>query len=101
MASYFAGMANQYNPKAVPKLKGVIQFNLEKDNYYLIIDEDSCFAFEGTYPDPIITIISPADIWMKMSSGEIDGAKAFMDGLYKFEGDMSILLKMDHLFSQK
>ncbi len=101
MASYFAGMAAQYNSKTIPELSSVIQFNLEGNLYYLIINDNECNAYKGAHPSPTITIIAPTDIWMKMSTGEIDGAKAFMDGLYKIEGDMSLLLKMDQIFSQK
>ena len=35
---------------------------------------------------------------MKMSRGEINKPKAFMDGLYKVEGDMNLLIKMAELF---
>ncbi|MHA1931384.1 MAG: NAD(P)H-dependent oxidoreductase [Promethearchaeota archaeon] len=101
MASYFVGMAAQYNPKALPDLKCIIQYILEKNLYYLIINDNECKAYEGTHPDPTLTIIAPTDIWMKISTGEIKGAKAFMDGLYKIEGDMGILMKLDRLFSQR
>ncbi|MFW9894793.1 MAG: NAD(P)H-dependent oxidoreductase [Candidatus Thorarchaeota archaeon] len=99
IASFFAGMATQYNPTAVPELNCVIQFKLDENLYYLIINNHECEAYEGTHSNPTMTLISPIDIWMKISSGEIDGRKAFMDGLYKVEGDMSILLKFNQLFS--
>lgn len=101
MPSYFAGMAAQYNPNAIQGLNAVMQFNLEKDRYYLLIKENECKAYNGTHPNPTITVISPPDIWMKLSTGELDGTKAFMDGLYKIEGDMALLLKMARLFPQK
>ncbi|MHA2088069.1 MAG: SCP2 sterol-binding domain-containing protein, partial [Promethearchaeota archaeon] len=101
LASYFAEMASQYNPNTISELRCIIQFTLEKNLYYLIINDNECKAYKGTHPDPTINIIAPTDIWMKMSSGEIDGAKAFMGGLYKIEGDMSLLLKMDKIFSSQ
>jgi len=36
---------------------------------------------------------------MKITSGELDGAKSFMDGLYTIEGDMNLLLNLNKLFT--
>ncbi len=101
MASYFAGMASQYNPNAVPGLEAVIQFKLEEinENFYLLIENDNCIAYKGAHPSPTVTILTPADIWMKISTGELSGAKAFMKKMFKVEGDMGLLLKMSSLFS--
>ncbi|MCK4237949.1 MAG: SCP2 sterol-binding domain-containing protein, partial [Candidatus Lokiarchaeota archaeon] len=46
-------------------------------------------------------IISTADTWMKISTGELDGAKSLMKGLYKIEGDMNLLINMNKIFSEK
>ena len=100
ISAFFARMAELYNPKVVPGLKTCMQFNLDDEKYYLIINENECKAYKGSYPEPTFTIISPTDVWMKISSGEISGAKAFMQRLYKVEGDMSLLIKMNKMFSQ-
>jgi multimeric flavodoxin WrbA/putative sterol carrier protein len=100
MSAFFAGMAKIYNPKAVPGLKGVMQFNLDDERYYLIINEGKCKAYKGSYPEPTFTIISPKDVWMKITSGELSGAKAFMQRMYKVEGDMKLLMKMNQMFSR-
>jgi len=99
MAAFFAGMALRYNPKAEPGLNLVIQFNLENENYYLVIDGDECEAYRGVHQNPNLTIITPTDIWMKISTGELDGARAFIEKLFKAEGDMNIMLKFNTLFS--
>jgi len=98
MAAFFVGMANLYDPKGVPGLKAIIQFNLDDDYYHLLIDGNKCTAFEGTHPEPSLTIISPADIWLKISMGEIDGAQGLIKGLYKVDGDMALLMKMQSMF---
>jgi len=101
MAAFFAGMSRIYNPNGIPGLKAVLQFNLDKDQYHLIIDEDGSSAYKGPHPNPTTTIISTADTWMKISTGELDGAQGLMKGLYKVEGDMSLLMNMDKMFSEK
>jgi putative sterol carrier protein len=100
MTSFFAGMALRYNPKAEPGLDAIIQFTLEEENYYLVIAQDECRAYKGSHTDPSMTIITPADIWIKISTGEIDGTKAFMEKLFKVEGNMNLLLKFNKLFSE-
>lgn len=47
---------------------------------------------------PGVTIRSPADVWLAVSRGEIDGRQAFMTGKYKVEGDLSLLMKLGALF---
>jgi len=100
-AKYFATMAEHYNPEAVPGLKGVMQFNLDDERYFLYIDEDGCKAYEGEYAEPSLTIISRSDIWLKISKRELDGAKAMMKGMYKMQGDMKLLIKMGRIFSKR
>jgi putative sterol carrier protein len=100
MATLFAGMALRYNPKAEPGLQAILQFNVEEESYYLMIKQDSCTAYRGSHQNPTMTIITPADIWTKISTGELDGAKAFMEKLYKVEGDVGLLLKFNKLFSE-
>ncbi len=98
-AAFFAGMAAQFNPHAEPDLKPVIQFKLEDENYHLVVQGNECKAYEGIHPDPTVTVNTSADVWMKISSGELNGAKAFMKKMYTVDGDMGILLKLNRLFS--
>jgi len=98
-SAYFATMASQYNPNAFPGMKSIIQFEFETDSYYLLIDEDKCTAFAGSYPAPTLKINSPEELWMKIAAGEVSGQKSFMDGLYTIEGDMNLLLNLNKLFT--
>ncbi|MFX0083839.1 MAG: NAD(P)H-dependent oxidoreductase [Candidatus Hodarchaeota archaeon] len=98
-SAYFATMASQYNPNAFPGMKSIIQFEFETDSYYLLIDEDKCTAFAGSYPSPTLKIMSPEELWMKIAAGEVSGQKSFMDGLYTIEGDMNLLLNLNKLFT--
>ncbi|MFX1257422.1 MAG: SCP2 sterol-binding domain-containing protein [Promethearchaeota archaeon] len=100
MAAIFAGMATLYNPKAIPELEAVMQFNLENENYYLLFNENTCKAYSGSHSNPTTTIITQADIWTKISMGEIDGQKAFMEGLFKVKGDINLLLNLEKMFKR-
>jgi putative sterol carrier protein len=45
-----------------------------------------------------VVIKSPAEVWLAVSKGEMDGQAAFMSGKYKVEGNIALLLKLKSLF---
>lgn len=94
-------MPTSFHAAAAGDLRADIQFRLsgeEPCTMFLSIADGKCSAHEGEAKSPALTIIAPTDIWMKMSRGEINKPKALMDGLYKVEGDINLLIKMAELF---
>ena len=94
-------MPISFDASAAGDLKADIQFRLSGESpctMFLSIADGKCMAHEGEAESPVLTIIAPADIWMKMSRGEINRPKALMDGLYTVEGDTNLLIKMAELF---
>lgn len=49
---------------------------------------------------PGVVIKSPADVWLGISRGEVDGQGAFMSGRYKVEGNIALLMKLKGLFGE-
>jgi len=83
-------------------LRAVFQFEIHGDeNFisYLEITDGRCTYHEGPADKPNLVIKTPAEVWLKISRGELSGQKAFMEGRYKVEGDMNLLLKLSSLFS--
>ena len=94
-------MPQGFNAQIVPDLKANIQFDLSGEGggkMILSIADGRCSVREGEVSHPTLTIISPGDVWLKMARGEINRPKALMDGLFKIEGDINLLLKMGELF---
>ncbi len=94
-------MPRVFRPEAAKDLKTEIQFNLSGEGggeVMLSISGGECTAREGEAVSPGLTIISPADLWLKIARREIDPARALMDGLYQVSGDMNLLIKMKELF---
>jgi putative sterol carrier protein len=90
-----------FNSEAGRGLKGEIQFDLSGEGggkIVLSISEGQCAVREGESLSPSLTIHSPADIWLKISRREINPGLALMNGLYRVEGDMNLLMKMSDLF---
>jgi len=90
-----------FHSEAARDLKAEIQFDLSGEGGVkgvLSISEGKCSFREGDSSSPTLTIYSPADVWLKIARQEINRAQALMDGLYRVEGDMNLLLKMGDLF---
>lgn len=118
MRDMVAGMAMVFNPDEAgdpsagsgQALQAVVQFDVspstglrtggdESGQYYLRIAGGECAAFEGTHPEPTLTIHTPSEVWLRISQGELDGTKAMMEGLYSIEGNLGLLIRFDKLFS--
>ena len=73
MRDIVSGMAVVFNPDAAGDLQAVVQFDVsgeEPGQYYLHIAEGTCAAFEGTRPEPTLTIHTPSEVWLRISGGE-------------------------------
>jgi hypothetical protein len=96
------GMPWVFNRKAAGDAHAVIQFHVsgtEAGAYYLQIASGKCESKEGIAPTPDLTIHTPDTVWMRIVRNKLDGAQALQEGLYRVEGDWSLLLKMNEWFS--
>jgi putative sterol carrier protein len=102
MRDIVSGMAMAFDAEAAGDLQAVVQFDVsgkEPGQYYMHIAEGTCAAFEGVHPDPALTIHTPSEVWMAISSGEMNGATALMTGEYSVKGNLGLLMRFDKLFS--
>ena len=91
-----------FNTQAAGDLEATVQFRLsgaEGGVGYLEIGSGRCVFHAGEADNPTLIIESPAEVWTDISQGEKNGAQAFLDGAYRAEGDLSVLLQLDKLFS--
>lgn len=97
-----AGMPLAFQPQAAGSLKAIIAFyvtDAADEKYFLKIEDGQCSAFAGVADrKPDITIHTPTQVWMDLSSGKIDGQQAFMEGQYHVEGNIQILIMFSRLF---
>ncbi|MCP4544741.1 MAG: hypothetical protein GY832_47180 [Chloroflexi bacterium] len=101
------GMPLTFDASAAKGLTATIQFDVsgpESGVYHLRIaggdgsTAAECAFYTGPAAEPTLTISTPSDVWLRISSGELSGQEALMQGLYTADGDLSLLLKMDNLF---
>jgi multimeric flavodoxin WrbA/putative sterol carrier protein len=87
--------------EAAGDLKAVYQFEItgpEEFVAHLVIADGKCVFHEGPHEKPGVVIKSPADVWLSISRGELDGQGAFMSGRYKVEGNIALLMRLKELF---
>ncbi|MBP1719620.1 MAG: hypothetical protein H6Q43_3058 [Deltaproteobacteria bacterium] len=95
------GMPGVFDPAAAGDLQAEIQFDVSGDGggkWVVSIGGGGCKVRKGEAVAPVLTIETPADIWVKIARGEIDRPKAFMQGLYRAKGDMKVLMRLPQLF---
>lgn len=97
----FMAMPAYANRAAIQQVDKTVQFEVtgeEKGNYYLVVKDGEVTVHEGVAAKPDATITTPADVWMEISTGQLNGAVAFMTGKFKATGDLSLLMTMQNWF---
>ena len=97
-----SGLPGAFNAQAAGKLSAVIEFDVsgsEVFQAYVIIRDGHCRLENQTTEPPDLTIHTPASVWLDISQGRLDGQEAFMTQAYRAEGDLGLLMKLKHIFS--
>ncbi len=93
-----------FNPAEAGDLQAVIQFEIsggEEFVAHLKIGDGQCVFVEGPADQPDLVVKSPAEVWLAVSQGRLDGQAAFMSGKYRTEGDITLLMRFSKLFSRR
>jgi multimeric flavodoxin WrbA/putative sterol carrier protein len=96
-------MPGVLNPEAAAGMDAVFQFEVSgQENFtaYLEIKNSRATYHDGPAAKPDVIIKTPADIWLAVATGGLDGAQAYMSGAYQVEGDLGLLMRLGSLFSR-
>jgi putative sterol carrier protein len=94
-------MPGALNPAAAAGLTATYQFEVSgSENFtaHLVIDGGKATYLEGPAEHPSIIIKTPAEVWLAISRGELDGTQAFLGGQFRIKGDLGLLIKLKTLF---
>jgi putative sterol carrier protein len=92
-----------FKPEAAEGLSATYQFQVigsEDFVAYLQIKDGECTFHKGQTDSPSVVIETPADVWLAIAKGEMNGQQAFMSGKYQVEGDLSLLMKLRQFFGR-
>jgi len=94
-------MPGALNPAAAAGLTAIYQFEVSgSENFtaHLVIADQQATFHEGAADKPNLIIKTPAEVWLAISRGELDGTQAFLGGQFRIKGDLGLLIKLKTLF---
>jgi alkanesulfonate monooxygenase SsuD/methylene tetrahydromethanopterin reductase-like flavin-dependent oxidoreductase (luciferase family) len=98
------GMASRFDPQYARGFTGDIQYNFQAGNetksYFVTVEKDSAEVHEGTSQTPAVTVAMPAPTYLRIASGEENGAIAMMEGRIGLEGDTKVAIRLGEMFGQ-
>ncbi len=98
----FQAMPFGLNAKKSEGVDVILQFLLSGEEElvgYLTIAGNECTYDEGKHPKPTTTISADSKLWLDISNGDVSGDEAYINKRYTVDGDVSILMKLNDLFT--
>jgi hypothetical protein len=95
------GMPLVFDRRAAGTARAEFQFHVsgpDAGDYVVRVANGRCETFAGRSPKPDVTVHTPDAVWVKITHGQLDGTQALMQGLYRAEGDVMLLTKLQEWF---
>jgi putative NADPH-quinone reductase len=99
IATLMAMFSFAFNPLKARDETGILQFSFTGEapgSCYFVINKNSCTAHEGKAEKADCTVEGPFEVWADIIQGKADGAQMFMEGKYKAEGDIALMMVFGH-----
>jgi hypothetical protein len=88
-------LAFAFNPIKAAGKQGTLQFNFSGEKpgaCFLTMGKEGCTPHMGVADKADCTIEGPFEVWADIIQGKQDGGKALMDGKYKANGDITLMM---------
>jgi putative sterol carrier protein len=95
------GSPKFFRPQQAKGVDAIIQFDVtgsECFQGYLTVKDGACTYTEGLASHPTLTIKTPADVWVKLTTGQLSPQTAFLKRAFQVQGDMMLLMRMGQMF---
>ena len=89
--------------EAVGEKKTILQFKFRGEleaSCFFKIESQNIESEKGEDDNPDILVETPFELWMDIICGKVDGQQMFMQQKYTATGDLSLLMRMNNLFSR-
>ena len=87
----------QQKPDKVAGMNATYQFDMTGESWTLKIANGTAKASKGPAGSPDTTFIATTEDWLKMVSGKLNPAAAFMQQKLKVKGNMGLAMKLQGL----
>jgi multimeric flavodoxin WrbA/putative sterol carrier protein len=94
-------MQMAFKPELAGDINASLQFTFsgtQEGSCTFTIKKGIMEASQGISSHPALVIEAPFDLWMDILTGKADGQKMFMEGKYRTQGDLKLLMRMKELF---
>jgi multimeric flavodoxin WrbA/putative sterol carrier protein len=94
-------MPKAVDPAAAAGLTATYQFEVsgsEDFTAHLVVADGQVTFHEGPADKPNLIIRTPAEVWLAIASGELDGTEAYLSGQFRIKGDLGLLVRLKTLF---
>jgi len=101
--SYITMMKLAFKAGSADGLDAEIQFNFSGENEgscFLKIKDGNIAGRQGDAAQPNLTVSTPFEVWMDISTGKSNGQQMLMQQKYTVEGDLELLMQMGQLFGR-
>ncbi len=97
LESFMTFLRLHLHSEAVGDETVILQFHFSgevADSCHFVIRRDQVEAKSGTDPAPDLVIETPFGTWMDIMTRKADGQQMFMEGKYKVQGDIDLMIRL-------
>ncbi|MEN6435995.1 MAG: SCP2 sterol-binding domain-containing protein [Anaerolineaceae bacterium] len=98
---FFQFIPTAFQPEKSEGIDALVQFDLkdkEVRSWTVEIKDKQCKVREGAQPNPTVTLTANTQDCIRIFTGKLDPATAFMQGRIKVGGNMPFAMKLLNLF---
>jgi len=98
------GMPFVFDRRAANGASAVFQFHVsgaETGDWWVRVAGRRCKSGEGVDPSADLTVHTPDVVWRRIVHGDMDGGQALVQGLYRIEGNLDLLPKLQDWFRSR
>lgn len=95
---YLQTLERRFVPAAARGVDAVFQWDLGELIFHAKVRDAAIEVVRGRHATPTVALVIPADDYVKVVNGELDGMRVFASGRGRVEGSLSAAMSMRSLF---
>jgi putative sterol carrier protein len=100
-SDYFETLEQRFVPAAAHGVDAVFQWELSGESgrvFHALVQNGGIRVTPGPHARPSVALVMPAEDYVRVVNGELDGMRAFTSGRGKVKGSIPLAMKMRTLF---
>jgi hypothetical protein len=99
--SYLRSMERTFACERARGKRAILQYTFTGSQHgvcHAIVENGTLCVGMGPHNNPTVGVTADFDLWMRVTSYEVDGLLAYQEHLFEVEGDIETLLESDSWF---